>query len=174
VPVQAIIKPSNPNLDADDFGIFSVAGIDTNGGRLFVGMGTADGFDPTTTPFVRALDWNTLEDAWPTKIVTLTSGANSGDTIVEYDTVNSPFYTAENAAAVSSPAVSQGVVLVTTVWPAIYAFDAVSGECLWKDTGTIKRTSPDIADYPLGPAILGSFVVVASGDSLYRWQIPSP
>lgn len=65
---------------------------------------------------------------------------------------------------------SQGVVLVTTIWPAIYAFDAVSGECLWKDTGTIKHG----ITYPLGPAILGTFIVVASGTSLYRWQIPSP
>jgi len=63
VPVQAIINPSNPNLDAGDFGIFSVAGIDTNSGRLFVGIGTADGFDPATTPFVVHLTgttWRTL------------------------------------------------------------------------------------------------------------------
>jgi outer membrane protein assembly factor BamB len=170
VPVQAIVQPSDPGLGDGDFGIFSAAGIDRNSGRLFVGMGSAKALDPTTTPFVRALDWTTLEDAWPTKIVPLTTGPNAGDTVVQYDTVNSPFYTAENVAAVSSPAVSQGVVLVTTVWPAIYAFDAVSGECLWKDTGTIKHGST----YPLGPAILDTFVVVASGTSLYRWQIPSP
>jgi outer membrane protein assembly factor BamB len=155
-PLPNIPDPNNPNVGDADYGIFSAAGVDFGSGRLFVGMGSFGGFDPTSTPFVRALDWTTLEDAWPTQVV---------DGIVKYNVGNSPFYTAESKPAVSSPAVSNGVVLVTTFLPALYAFNAATGDCLWRD-------QTNIAGFPLGPAIYANFVVVTAGSSLFRWQVP--
>jgi outer membrane protein assembly factor BamB len=159
VPIAAIREP--------DWGIFTVAAVDWENGKLFVGMGSNGNFDWTSTPFVRALDWATLRDAWPTKPVKTydNSGNFLGDVYV-YDIPNSPLYTQKNGAAISSPAVSNGVVFVTTTLPAIYAFDVASGACLWGDTTTITRA------YPLGCAVIGNMVVVASGRALYRWQIP--
>jgi outer membrane protein assembly factor BamB len=139
-----------------DCGIFSAPAVDFGNGRLFVGMGAAGKFDQQNVPFVRALDWTTLEDAWPTQVV---------DGVVKYEVVNSPFYTAESRPAVSSPAVSNGVVLVTTFLPALYAFNAATGECLWKDDTNIDL-------FPLGPAVYANFVVVAAGPKLFRWQVP--
>ena len=58
--------------DTENFyGTYSTAAIHPGLERLFIGIGgnnyhmIAPGIDTPTTPFMRALDWNTLEDAWP-------------------------------------------------------------------------------------------------------------
>jgi outer membrane protein assembly factor BamB len=140
-----------------DYGIFSAPAVDFDNGRLFVGLGSPGGFDWTSTPFVRALDWSTLADAWPTRVL---------GGIVKYDTEASPFYTSKSRSAVSSPLVANGVVLVTTRLPAIYGFDAATGACVWQD-------EENVGGAMLGPAVSGNFVVVAGAKSLFRWRVPA-
>jgi hypothetical protein len=84
------------------------------------------GSDRTTTPFVRAVDWKTLGDAWPTQVV---------NGVVECDIQNSPFYSTTSATAGFSPAVSQDVVFVTTYCRAVCCFHVITGACLWQGTG---------------------------------------
>jgi outer membrane protein assembly factor BamB len=165
IPITAI---SNPNVGgASDFGIFSAAAVDFANRRLFVSIGAPGAFDFQSTPLVRALDWDTLEDAWPTEIPSEPEQLNGQiGYLVKYNVANSPFYAEEEGTDGSSPAVSNGVVLVTTRLPALYAFDAITGECLWSDKTTIIGTDRT----NLGPAILGDLVVVAGGQKLFRWK----
>ncbi|MGK7928978.1 MAG: PQQ-binding-like beta-propeller repeat protein [Spirulina sp.] len=64
-------EQSNQILGENYFGTYSTASIHPGLQRLFVGMGgpnyhnQAPGIDYTSTPFMRVMDWNTLEDAWP-------------------------------------------------------------------------------------------------------------
>ena len=67
-------------------GIFATATVHYGFQRLFVGLGGyrgTDSIDYLTTPFMRALNWNDLSDAWPT----------SGNNPPKYTTPKPPMYT---------------------------------------------------------------------------------
>jgi hypothetical protein len=55
-------------------GVFACADIDTTFGHVYFGLGGYAGTDapippyPTATPFMRACDWVTLDDAWPAAV----------------------------------------------------------------------------------------------------------
>ncbi len=122
-------------------------------GRLFIPMGGS--VDNSSTPFLRAVDWETLDDAWPTHIV-------SG--IVQYAMPDTPLYGGDNAFGVPySPALANNVVLATKVSTnatAIYAFDTTKGTCLWQDVAL------PIASNSLGPVIADDLVILAGNSSL--------
>jgi outer membrane protein assembly factor BamB len=133
-------------------GVFGTAALDCYQGRIFIGLGgylePTDTFpvvDHETTPFIRAVDWETLADAWPTV----------GTDPPLYSAAHPPVYCTENEAALSSPAVVNDVVFVSTTLPALYAFDAETGLCLWVAPGIM----PAPKSYALGPAIYGNYVV---------------
>jgi outer membrane protein assembly factor BamB len=125
-------------------GVFGTAAVHFGLGRLFVGVGGYSGaIDSATTPFLRALDWATLADAWPT----------SGTNPPRYTASIPPLYTTPNESGISSPAVVNDVVFVSTSKPGLYALDAASGLCLWAAPGLSG------ANYAFGPAIYGNYVV---------------
>ena len=65
-PISANVDP-HTGAGENMYGVFGTAAIHYGLGRLFVGIGGYGGaIDTPTTPFVRALDWATLADAWPT------------------------------------------------------------------------------------------------------------
>jgi outer membrane protein assembly factor BamB len=169
-PVSAITN------EGGDFGIFSAAAVDFANQRLFVTLGSPGALDFESTPFVRALDWDTLEDAWPTQAVPVQVNGQT-KYLIKYNVGNSPLYTDYNRPAGSSPAVSNDVVFVTTRLPAIYAFSAITGECLWSDKApNIENFNlcPAIANYNHAPTVQGNWVVVAGGQKLFRWQMVRP
>jgi len=67
-------------------------------------------------------------------------------------------------AGLSSPAVVNDVVFITTSKPGLYALDAATGLCLWSASGLT-------GDFVLGPAIYGDFVVVGAGNMLDIWSL---
>ena len=48
------------------WGVFACAAVDPAWGHIYYGLGGYEGVDASTTPFIRACDWATLDDEWPT------------------------------------------------------------------------------------------------------------
>jgi len=142
-----------PSIDNHDIagenqiGIFSSAAVHNKFKKLFVGLGGYADYDSTLSPFMRSLNWNTLEDAWPT----------TGNNPSKYITANPPMYQTQGEKAIGSPTIVNDLVIITTTRPALYAFDAETGHCVW--------TSPDIIDqgnpftWTTGVAIYGDYMV---------------
>ena len=170
LPKDAVTGVQLPNVDPGGqtggenmFGIFGSAAVDTALGRIFVGLGGYGGsIDTSTTPFVRALNWSDLSDAWPTQVNAV--GANK---VSMYNVGPTPLYNNAGEAGLSSPAVVNDVVFVSTSLPALYAFDAQTGLHLWTAPGL-----PSGLTYILGPAVSGNYVVIGCGSNLYRYQAP--
>ncbi len=158
----ATVDVHTPDLTENHAGVYSTAAVDAGQGRIFVGLGgwqdpTHTSIDTHTTPFMRALDWNTLHDAWPTVV--------GSDGVRRYNIAGQPMYTNPREVALSSPALVNGVVFVTTNAAAFYAFDALSGRLLWQanDLGTPPRGSQAADIVNIGPAIYGDYVVIGTG-----------
>ncbi len=159
-PLATVDPPSFWN--ENKWGVMATPAVHRSLERIFVGVGGYSGIgDQNNTPFVRALDWNNLNDAWPT-----TSVGN----VDKYTTASPPLYTSSEAG-LSSPAVVNDVVFMATSKAALYAFDADTGVCLW--------SAPDlpIGGWPtpfcLGPAIYGNYVVIGVLDKVYIFTLPS-
>ena len=153
------------------WGVLGTAAIHSGTGKLFVGLGGYVGIDDyRMTPFVRALDWNTLADAWPT-----TTDTVAGTPVVRYSIARPPLYTTPLEGGLSSPAVVNDVVFVSTSKTGMYALDVDTGLCLWAAPGMpIVSGWPD---YSLGPAVYGNYVVVGAANqiNIYRlrtWFLP--
>ena len=139
------------------YGVFGTAALHPGLGWLFVGIGGYGGaIDTPTTPFMYALDSKTLADAWTTAV--------GADGVTRYTVPSPPMYTTPQEVGLSSPAVVNDVVFVSTTKPGLYAFDAATGLCLWSAGGLIPG-------YPLGPAIYGDYVVVGSGNTLNIYSL---
>jgi outer membrane protein assembly factor BamB len=163
-----------PNGVENKYGVFGTPAIHFTKHRLFVGLGGYDGMhldagagiDQTRTPFMRALHWQTLEDAWPTAV--------GADGIIRYTNTKPPMYSSREVG-LSSPAVVDDVVFITTsggTEAQFYALSVNDGHCLWTAGGL------PTGEFTLGPAIYGNYVVVGSGDRVYiyrlgpRWKFP--
>ena len=115
-------------------GIYSTSTIDPAGGRLYVGVGgnnyhaVAPGIDTETTPFLRALDWMTLDDAWATA-----EHSYIGNSVTRYTVPVPPPYSNVNESGLSSPAIANDVVSMATTWVSLYAFSAAEGALLFED-----------------------------------------
>jgi outer membrane protein assembly factor BamB len=157
-PLPNIDMGPGAPLHENMFGVFGAAALHRGLGRLFVGIGGYGGaIDSPTTPFMRTLDWRTLEDAWITTI--------GADGVARYIVPSPPMYTSPNEAGLSSPAVVNDVVFVSTTNPGFYAFDVETGLCLWSADGLAPG-------YLLGPAIYGNYVVIGSGNALNIYRLP--
>ena len=163
----------------NSYGVFGTPAVHAPLGRLFVGVGGYNGMaldegggDPTRTPFVRALNWNDLHDAWPTAV--------GPDNVIRYTSTKPPMYLTREVG-LSSPAVVSDVVFVATSpqyasleRAHLYALSALDGHCLWSASGLAQGA------FTLGPAIYGNYVVVGAGSECHdlrlgpRWRFPIP
>ncbi|HEY6968720.1 MAG TPA: PQQ-binding-like beta-propeller repeat protein [Candidatus Angelobacter sp.] len=142
------------------WGVFCTAAVHYGLGRLFVGLGGYEGIaNIPTTPFMRALDWNNLNDAWPIANQTI-----SGHPVAKYIVPVPPMYQTSEAGC-SSPAVTNDVVFVSTTKSALYAMDVNCGLCLW------SAPSLPAGQFVLGPAISGNYVVVGAGGTVFIYSL---
>jgi outer membrane protein assembly factor BamB len=156
-------------------GVFGAPAVDTVNGLIYVGIGgpnyhsVSPGIDFNTTPFMRAVKWDTLEDAWPMAPYTFTPGNNLPAVTVQRYT-NAAVPTAQNPdlamyqnpgeASIGSPAIANDVVFVGTHNVALYAFRASDGTLLWSDPlGSPTNGLNGGYGYCMGPAIWQNYVV---------------
>jgi outer membrane protein assembly factor BamB len=164
------LDPRIANRQSDDnnaenySGIYSTAAVDPRTGRLFVGVGgnnyhaVAPGIDTESTPFLRVLDWMTLDDAWD-----LVDHAYLGGTIRRYARPVPPIHANLNESGLSSPAVANDVVFMATTWVSLYAFSTDDGSLLFEDRlGQETGAFNGGYGYCLGPAVCGGYVVAGA------------
>ena len=147
--------------DAENFhGTYSTAALCTPQQKLFIGLGgnnyhfIAPGIDYQTTPFMRAMHWATLADAWPT----------AGDP-PKYTKASAAMYQNAGESGISVPAVVNDVVFMATTQVALYAFDAADGTLLWSDMVNFGGQTGGFMGgygYCMGPAIWGDYVVAGA------------
>jgi outer membrane protein assembly factor BamB len=170
VDPHGVDDPSNPNPRVTNeesnatpqenfYGTYSTAAVHPGLGRLFMGVGgnnyhnIAPGIDSDTTPFMRAMDWMTLQDAWP---------MDDNDP-PRYLNARPPMYTTPAESGLSIPAVVNDVVFMATSGINIYAFDANDGTCLWSDALGMQTDSANGGyGYCLGAALYGDYVVAGA------------
>jgi outer membrane protein assembly factor BamB len=145
-----------PGQHENLWGVFGTAAIHRGLERIFIPLGGYSGaIDHTTTPFLRALDWHTLNDAW----------ATAGTNPPRYTVPVPPMYTTPGETGLSSAVVANDVVFVSTTKPGLYALRADSGFCLWAAPGFGPGS------YCLGPAVYGSYVAAGTGQHLYIYSL---
>jgi glucose dehydrogenase len=165
---QAIASVQNPriaNRQSDDdqaenySGIYSTAAVHPPSRKIFVGIGgnnyhsVAAGIDTPNTPFMRALDYNTLADAWP---------VDSGNP-PRYIKAQPPLYTNFSESGLSSPAVVNDVVFMATTYVSLYAFSVADGTTLFEDRlGEQTGGFNGGYGYCMGPAVCGNYVVAGA------------
>jgi outer membrane protein assembly factor BamB len=141
-------------------GTYSTAALCTPQQKLFIGLGgnnyhyLASGIDYKNTPFMRAMKWDTLEDAWPT----------SGDPL-KYTLASKAMYQNAGESGISVPAVVNDVVFMATTQVALYAFNALDGTLLWSDMTNFGGQTGGFNGgygYCMGPAIWGNYVVAGA------------
>ena len=138
--------------------------------RFFIGLGgpnyhnASPGIDYTTTPFMRALDFNSpqLVDAWPMDNSNPRKYLNCSH-IDEPNGIAAGMYTSAGECGLSSPAVVNDVVFCTTSKIAIYAFDVSDGKLLWWDDLGMQTDGYNGGyGYCLGAAIWKDYVVAGA------------
>ncbi|HTA99356.1 MAG TPA: hypothetical protein VK804_02685 [Bradyrhizobium sp.] len=154
---------ANRRSDLDDgenySGIYSTAAIHPGSRKIFVGIGgnnyhpVAAGIDTDNTPFIRALDYNTLDDAWP---------VDRGNP-PRYAKARPPLYTNSSESGLSSPAVVNDVVFMATTYVSLYAFSVSDGTLLFEDRlGEQTGGFNGGYGYCMGPAVCGNYVVAGA------------
>ena len=140
-------------------GTYSTPAIYPDLGRVYIGIGGNNyhtvqaGIDYATTPFMRALDWQTLKDAWE---------MDDSDPRL-YVHAQPPMYRTPGESGLSSPAVVNDVVFCSTSKVAVYAFHAYTGKLLWEDQlGEQTGGFNGGYGYCMGPAIAGDYVVAGA------------
>jgi outer membrane protein assembly factor BamB len=165
---QANASTQNPriaNRDSDDddgenySGIYSTAAIHPGSRKIFVGIGgnnyhsVAAGIDTANTPFIRALDYDTLADAWP---------VDTGNP-PRYTKARPPLYTNVTESGLSSPAVVNDVVFMATTFVSLYALSVADGTMLFEDKlGEQTGGFNGGYGYCMGPAVCGNYVVAGA------------
>jgi outer membrane protein assembly factor BamB len=153
------VDPTFGGVGENKWGVMATAAVDPTRGRMYVGLGGYMGIDDhRVTPFLRVLDWNTLADAWPTVVETIEVQPGTFHQVRKYATARPPLYTNPGEAGLSSPALVNDVIFMSTSRVALYALDATTGLCLWSPPGFAPGA------YSLGPAISGNYVVLGKGD----------
>lgn len=164
---QNVLNPPVSNEESNDpqnqnenyTGTYSTPAVHPGLRRLFLGIGGKNydlqsaGIDGTTTPFLRAMDWNTLEDAWP---------MDNGNP-PRYVNGRPPFYANPSESGLSVPAVVNDVVLTATTNVSVYAFSAKDGTLLWQDNlGSETGGFNGGYGYCMGPAVWQDYVVAGA------------
>lgn len=155
---------SNQTQGENYHGTYSTAALCTPQQKLFIGIGgnnyhyVAAGIDSDNTPFIRALDWATLEDAWPLDNGDPKRYAAAADP-------NNPLYKMAAESGISVPAVVNDVVFMSTTRVALYAFNAKDGSILWSDVVNFGGQTGGMNGgygYCMGPAVAGNYVVAGA------------
>ncbi|HEX3129827.1 MAG TPA: PQQ-binding-like beta-propeller repeat protein [Thermoanaerobaculia bacterium] len=140
-------------------GTYSTAAVHPGLGRLFLGIGgknygmASPGIDTDTTPFLRAMDWGTLKDAWPM----------DNGTPPRYVNGRPPFYANATESGLALAAVVNDVVLMSTTNISVYAFSAKDGTLLWQDQlGSETGGFNGGYGYCMGPAVWKEYVVAGA------------
>ena len=167
-PSDPFPQPTNAEsnfVQAENFhGTYSTAALCTPLQRLFIGVGgnnyhyICSGIDSDSTPFLRALDWSTLQDAWALDNGDPQRYAAAADP-------NNPLYKMPGESGISVPAVVNDVVFMSTTRVALYAFNAADGSILWSDTTGFGEQTGGMSGgygYCMGPAIAGNYVVAGA------------
>jgi outer membrane protein assembly factor BamB len=152
---------TDPNYTTENYsGTYSTAAIHPGTERLFIGIGgnnyhfLAPGIDSDTTPFMRAMDWNTLDDAWP---------MDTESDPRRYLKASPPMYATAGESGISVPAIVNDVVFFATTKISLYAFDVNDGTCLWQeDLGSPTQGFCGGYGYCMGPAIWQDYVVAGA------------
>ncbi len=147
---------SNTNDGENYFGPFNTAAIHPPSKSLFIGIGgpnyhlAGPGIDHNTTPFMRAINMETLQDCWP---------VDTGEP-PRYTKTGASMYTTAGESGLSSPAVVNDVVFCSTSKISIYAFRVDDGTLLWsRNIGSQTEGFNGGYGYCLGPAIWQDYVV---------------
>lgn len=169
------VSNSPDNQGENWTGTYSTAAVHPGLRRLFIGVGgknygmASPGIDTDTTPFLRAMDWGTLADAWPM----------DNGTPPRYVNGRPPFYTNGTESGLSLPAVVNDVVLMGTTNISVYAFSANDGTLLWQDQlGEETGGFNGGYGYCMGPAVWKNYVVAGAlvygrdGGILRIYQLP--
>jgi outer membrane protein assembly factor BamB len=151
---------NNPQNAGENWtGTYSTAAVHPGLRRLFLGLGgknydlASSGIDTDTTPFLRAMDWGTLEDVWPM----------DGGTPPRYVNGRPPFYTNGGESGLALPAVVNDVVFMSTTMISVYAFSANDGTLLWQDQlGEQTGGFTGGYGYCMGPAVWQNYVVAGA------------
>ena len=182
---SAEITPHVSNADSNAtpgenyMGTYSTPAVDPAGQRIFIGVGgksynsVSPGIDYATTPFLRAMDWATLDDVWPMSSSPISADLSamlqgeippgSTATLSKYTTCQPPMYTNPGEAALSSPAVVNDLVFCSTNNVSIYAFHTADGKPLWQDDlGSQTGGFTGGYGYCLGPAVYQDYVVAGA------------
>ncbi|HSS49017.1 MAG TPA: PQQ-binding-like beta-propeller repeat protein [Thermoanaerobaculia bacterium] len=156
-PVTNVVSAQNTGENWT--GTYSTAAVHPGLCRLFLGIGgknydmPSPGIDTNTTPFLRAMDWDTLADAWP---------MDQGNP-PRYVNGRPPFYTNQAESGLSVAAVVNDVVLMATTHISLYAFSAEDGSLLWQDRlGKETGGYNGGYGYCMGPAVWRDFVVAGA------------
>jgi outer membrane protein assembly factor BamB len=156
---------SNKTQGENYSGTYSTAAVCSSQGKLFIGVGgnnyhfRGPGIDSLTTPFIRALDWSSLDDAWP-----LDDGDPQRYAVASKQESN-PLYKMAGESGISVPAVAGDVVFMSTTRVALYAFSAHDGELLWEDVDGFGPQTGGMSGgygYCMGPAVAGNYVVAGA------------
>jgi outer membrane protein assembly factor BamB len=169
---------SNVNWAENYSGVFGAAAVDPANGLIFVGLGgpnyhsASPGIDYQSTPFMRAVKWDTLEDAWPMEPFTFTPGNNLPPvTVMRYSKAAVPtdtnsdlaMYQNPGEACIGSPAIANDVVFVGTHNVALYAFSVADGTLLWSDPlGMPTQGINGGYGYCMGPAVWQDYLVAGA------------
>lgn len=164
-PNQPVPNAISNQVLAENFsGTYSTAAVCTPQKKLFIGVGgnnyhyIGPGIDSKNTPFLRALDWETLDDAWPLDDGDPKRYAAASDP-------KNPLYKNAGESGISVPAVVNDVVFMSTTNIALYAFSATDGKILWQDTTGFGQQTGGMSGgygYCMGPAIAGNYVVAGA------------
>jgi hypothetical protein len=165
-PHPVIPNEWSNQIDGENYsGTYSTAAVCSGQGKLFIGVGgnnyhyISPGIDATTTPFIRALDWSSLADAWP-----LDDGDPQRYAIAAEQDGN-PLYEMGGESGLSTPAVVNDVVFMATTRVGLYAFSAHDGALLWADTDHFGPQTGGMSGgygYCMGPAIAADHVVAGA------------
>lgn len=158
-PISTVVPLfGTPPTGENKWGVMATPAVHRSLGRIFVGLGGYAGIgDSNKTPFMRALDWNDLHDAWMTAV--------GPDNVSRYTTTNPPMYLTSESG-LSAPALVNDVVFISTSKTALYALSADTGVCLWSASATSLG-----GQFSLGPAIYGDYVVLGAGNTVYIYKL---
>lgn len=181
-PFPVLTNDQSNQTQGENFhGTYSTAALCSSQQKVFIGVGgnnyhfICSGIDSDSTPFIRALDWTTLADAWP-----LDNG-NPKKYAVAADP-NNPLYKMAGESGISVPAVVNDVVFMSTTRVALYAFSVTDGKLLWSDVENFGAQTGGMSGgygYCMGPAIAGNYVVAGAlvqggnGGVLNIYALPS-
>ncbi len=138
-------------------GVMATSAVNYSQQKIFVPLGGYAGtasIDSNTTPFMRAVRLDNLNDAWPT----------TGTNPPKYSNVGATMYTTPGEAGMSSPATVNDVVVMGTTASGLYLYDAGNGLHL----RTLRPPASPGAAGTMGPAVYGSYIVAGFYDGTLR------